>query len=88
MFLPTNLNVAKATALLSSGAAAYNSLLTVKTEANHSAHVAVIGTTNLAYLFIQYAKKVFKFEVTVFGEKGNEKFGEEFGVDHFEERTA
>ena len=43
--------------------------------------IAVVGTGNLAYLTVQFAKKVFNMHVTVFSLGGVEGVAESLGAD-------
>lgn len=81
-FLPVNLPLAESACLLNSGVVAYHALSLNKRAKN----IAIIGEGNLAYLTTQFAKKVFKLEVTLYA--NDQATAQAFGADHFVLRSV
>jgi D-arabinose 1-dehydrogenase-like Zn-dependent alcohol dehydrogenase len=77
VFIPTSIPLEQASSLLSDGVVAFNSLERLP----QGAVIAVIGTGNLAYLTVQFAKRVFGHHVTVFSLASSEGVAESLGAD-------
>ncbi len=69
----------QAACLLGSGITAYRALENIEQGYN----IAVVGTNDLAYLTVQFAKKAFDHKVTIFGYEGGEDLAKEWGADGF-----
>lgn len=62
VFLPTTIPLPQASSLLTDGIVAFNALENIP----KGSPIAVVGSGNLAYLAVQFAKKVFGLHVTIF----------------------
>jgi D-arabinose 1-dehydrogenase-like Zn-dependent alcohol dehydrogenase len=77
VFLPTTIPLEQASSLLTEGIVAFNALQQVP----KGVPIAVVGTNSLAYLTVQFAKRVFNLHVTVLALGPSEGIAEAFGAD-------
>jgi NADPH:quinone reductase-like Zn-dependent oxidoreductase len=77
VFLPPSIPLEQASSLLTDGILAFNALENFP----QGSPVAVVGTGNLAYLTVQFAKRVFGLHVTVFSLGLTEGVAELLGAD-------
>lgn len=67
VFIPSTIPVEQAASLLGTGVVAYKSLL----RTPKGSPIAVVGSNHLAYLTVQFAKKVFGLHPTLFVTEGS-----------------
>lgn len=77
LYIPDTISSEQASALLGDGVAAFSSVEKLPVGST----IAVLGTNNSAYLTVQFAKKVFKHNVTVLSLNSSEGIAEAFGAD-------
>lgn len=77
VFVPPSIAPEQASSLLSEGIVAFNALEKIP----HGSPIAIIGTNNLAYLAVQFAKRVFGLQVTVFSQGSAEGVAAALGAD-------
>jgi D-arabinose 1-dehydrogenase-like Zn-dependent alcohol dehydrogenase len=79
VYIPDSIPAEQAACLIGTGTIAFNAVEKIEPGST----IAVVGTGHLAYLTTQFAKKVFKLTVTIFGYEGNEELQKSFGADAF-----
>jgi len=77
LYIPDTISSEQASTLLGDGTAAFSSVEKLR----KGSKIAVIGTSNSAYLTTKFAKKVFNHHVTILSLNSSEGITEAFGAD-------